>query len=304
MRTVGALALLLVIAIVAGCGGSDSSDAVSRGGEPSAPVAATPAEPVPVPSEPAPVVEPIVLPSEVRKAQAVRDFFFLPGTALDALARAHVCQAGEIRKLRTPFEAPVAIAIGRTRSYKRPGANVTHLFEVANANDFPTMFGVLAAQVDRACDPTWYRVQLPVKPNGSVGWVKASDVQIETITTRIEIDLSERQILLFDEGEKVLTLTAAIGAPGTPTPTGNYYVNQRLRTTSPDGPFGPGAIGISAFSDVLQGWAQGGPIAIHGTNQPGSIGLAASYGCLRVSNEEVELLFDLVPAGTPVEIRA
>lgn len=267
-------------------------------------VGAEPELPAEAPSEPSPPLEPIVLPSEVAsEAEPVRELFY-PGTVFGAFAHVRTCRDGEIEKLRTPSEAPVAIAIGRTQAHKRPEGKVLHAFDLKNANDFPTMFGVLAARLDRACNPTWYRVQLPVKPNGSVGWVRASDVEIETITTRIEIDLSQRQILLFDEGEKVLTLTAAIGAPGTPTPTGNYYVNQRIRTISPDGPFGPGAIGISAFSDVLQGWAQGGPIAIHGTNQPDSIGLAASYGCLRVNNNEVELLFDLVPAGTPVEIRA
>ena len=63
------------------------------------------------------------------------------------------------------------------------------------------------------------------------------------------------------------------------------------------------AIGISAFSDVLTGWAQGGPIAIHGTNQPWSIGRAASNGCLRVRNAVLQRLFDATLAGTPVVIR-
>ena len=223
---------------------------------------------------------------------------------LALLQRGPQCTPGEVEEPRTAPAVQVAIALDSTPAYKQPGGKVAHRFELRNANDFPTMFGVLGVLRDEACDPTWYRVQLPVKPNESTGWVRASDVQIETVTTHIEIDLSERRIVVFDEGEEILTLTSAIGAPGTPTPTGSYYVNQRIRTTSPGGPFGPGAIGISAFSDVLQGWAQGGPIAIHGTNQPWSIGQAASYGCLRVENDEIELLFELVPAGTPVEIRA
>ncbi len=81
-------------------------------------------------------------------------------------------------------------------------------------------------------------------------------------------------------------------------------MNQRLTAPDPWGPFGPGALGISAFSPVLQEWTQGGPIAIHGTNEPGSIGKAISHGCIRVRNETLLLLFRMAPAGTPVLVRA
>jgi lipoprotein-anchoring transpeptidase ErfK/SrfK len=124
------------------------------------------------------------------------------------------------------------------------------------------------------------------------------------VRTRIEIDLSERRIELLRDGRVILTTRTAVGAPDTPTPTGSYYVNQRLTTGDPSGPFGPAALGVSAFSPVLQGWAQGGPIAIHGTNDPSSIGEAASHGCLRVDNEVLLRLFRIAPAGTPVTIRA
>jgi lipoprotein-anchoring transpeptidase ErfK/SrfK len=80
-------------------------------------------------------------------------------------------------------------------------------------------------------------------------------------------------------------------------------VNQLLIPADTSGPFGPGAIGISAFSNVLTGWAQGGPIAIHGTNEPWSIGQAASNGCIRVHNSVLRRLFRSTPAGTPVVIR-
>src|SRR5207244_2896367 len=113
------------------------------------------------------------------------------------------------------------------------------------------------------------------------GWVRGSAVDVEKVTARIEVDLSDRRVTLFRDGRRVLTATAAVGSPATPTPTGKYYVNQRLIPTDPSGPFGPGAVGISAFSDVLTGWTQGGPIAIHGTNAPWSIGKAVSNGCIR-----------------------
>src|SRR5690348_15906206 len=150
----------------------------------------------------------------------------------------------------------------------------------------------------------WYFVQLPMRPNGVTGWVRASDVDVATTTARIVVDLSARRVTLFQEGRRVLSTTAAIGSPATPTPTGTYYVNQRLIPTDQSGPFGPGAVGISAFSNVLTGWTQGGPIAIHGTNEPSSIGRAVSNGCIRLPNATLERVFDLALAGTPVIIRA
>lgn len=166
------------------------------------------------------------------------------------------------------------------------------------------MFGVIAAILGPDCRPAWYRVQLPVRPNGVVGYVRAGDVKLIQVTTRIEVDLSDRRLVLYRNGHRVLRATVAVGASITPTPSGEYYVNQRLTAPDPWGPFGPAAIGISAFSPVLQDWIQGGPIAIHGTNDPDSIGTAASHGCVRVRNDVISVLFRQVPVGTPVVIRA
>jgi lipoprotein-anchoring transpeptidase ErfK/SrfK len=134
--------------------------------------------------------------------------------------------------------------------------------------------------------------------------VPAADVALAPVTTRIVVDVSARRIVLFRRGRPVLRTTVAVGAPATPTPTGRFYVNQRLIPNDPSGPFGPGAIGISAFSNVLTGWAQGGPIAIHGTNEPWSIGRNVSNGCIRVRNPVLRRLFAAALAGTPVIIRA
>ena len=163
------------------------------------------------------------------------------------------------------------------------------------------MLGVVKG---RDCRPAWYRVQLPMRPNGSVAWIRASAVWIGRVRTRIEIDVSQRRLTFFRNGRAVLTATTAVGAPATPTPTGRFYVNQRLIPADPQGPFGPGAIGISAFSNVLTGWTQGGPVAIHGTNEPWSIGRSVSNGCIRLPNQVLRRLFRAVPAGTPVVIHA
>ena len=189
-----------------------------------------------------------------------------------------------------------------THAYRSPGRHSFARFDRLNANGVPMVFSVVG-RIDGACATRWYRVELPVRPNGVVGWVRAADVTLEPVDTRILVDVSARRVVLYRRGREVLRTTAAVGAPATPTPTGRFYVNQRLIPRDPSGPFGPGAIGISAFSDVLTGWTQGGPIAIHGTNEPWSIGRNVSNGCIRVRNPVLRRLFDATSAGTPVEIR-
>jgi lipoprotein-anchoring transpeptidase ErfK/SrfK len=189
-------------------------------------------------------------------------------------------------------------------AYRRPGRKPFARFGRLNVNGVPTVFGVLGKVVDARCRARWYRVQLPMRPNGVTGFVRASDVRTAAVRTRIHVDLSERRVTLFSDGKRVLHAVAAIGSPATPTPTGRYYVNQRLVPADASGPFGPGAVGISAFSPVLTGWAQGGPIALHGTNRPDSIGRPVSNGCLRLDNDAIQRIFDTALAGTPVIIRA
>ncbi|HEV8687227.1 MAG TPA: L,D-transpeptidase [Gaiellaceae bacterium] len=172
-----------------------------------------------------------------------------------------------------------------------------------NPNGVPTVFSVIGARVDERCRATWYRVRMPRRPNGSVAWVRARDVTTAVVRTRVLVDLSARRVTLYRDGRKVLSATAAVGAPGTPTPVGAFYVDQRLLASDPSGPYGPGAIGIAAYSDVLTGWAQGGPIAIHGTNRPDLLGEAISNGCVRVRNDALRRLFRATLAGTPVVIQ-
>ena len=219
-------------------------------------------------------------------------------------AHAQRCTDGELLPLGSARTAYAGSAPHGAAAYRKPGGAVVERFGAKNVNGYPTVFGVLGAVVRSDCKPRWYRVQLPVKPNGETAFVRARALVVETVATRIVVDVSPRRLTLLKTGKPELTATVAVGSPSTPTPTGRYYVNQRLVPTDARGPYGPGAIGISAFSNVLTGWAQGGPVAIHGTNEPWSIGHAVSNGCIRVPNAVLKKLWPLTPAGTPVIIRA
>ena len=191
----------------------------------------------------------------------------------------------------------------RAIAYRRPGRGRIATFRRLNVNGVPTVFGVRGAIRTTGCEASWYRVQIPVRPNGTVAYVRAGDVFLGRIRTRIVVDLGEHRLTLFRDGRPLLAITVAVGSAATPTPTGRFYVSQRLLSADPAGAYGPAALGISAFSDVLTQWTQGGPIAIHGTNEPSLIGQSVSNGCIRVRNATLRRIFAAAIAGTPVVIR-
>jgi lipoprotein-anchoring transpeptidase ErfK/SrfK len=214
------------------------------------------------------------------------------------------CRPGAEQTLVTSRYAYSARVIGGAVAYRKPAHISLATFGRLNVNGYPTTFGVLAAVAGKGCKASWYRVSLPMRPNGIAGYVRASDVKLTRVATRIVVDLSARRVLLYRGGKRVIDSVAAIGTSATPTPTGRFYLNQKLYPSSPYGVFGPVALGVSAFSNVLQNWTQGGPIAIHGTNRPELLGQRITHGCIRLRNDVITQLDALAPAGTPVLIRA
>jgi hypothetical protein len=193
-------------------------------------------------------------------------------------------------------------ARGLVRVYRRPGGRPFARFGALNVNGVPMVFAGLDAVLGPRCKAAWYRVMVPLKPNGTVGYVKARAVNLRRVRSHLVIDVSERTLTAYHRGRLVFRTKAAVGATGTPTPLGRFYVNQRFRA-DPNGPYGWAAIGISAFSEVLTGWPQGGPVAIHGTNRPSLLGLPVSNGCIRISNHSVRRLWRLADTGTLVFVR-
>jgi lipoprotein-anchoring transpeptidase ErfK/SrfK len=149
----------------------------------------------------------------------------------------------------------------------------------------------------------WYDVWVAMRPNGSRGWVPEGRLAFYTTSAQIVIDLSARELSVHRRGALVDTFPVAVGKPGLETPTGSFFVNQKLRPADSGGAFGVLALGISVFQPKLPDWAEGGPVAIHGTNQPELIGQAVSHGCVRMRNKDVLKVDRLVPAGSPVVIR-
>lgn len=149
----------------------------------------------------------------------------------------------------------------------------------------------------------FYHVMLPTRPNGSTGWVRASEVRLSGTEWSIDIDLSARFATVY-KGTKVDTQTGVVvGTPESPTPTGDFYITEEVPTGMPFGVYGPYEFGLSAHSDVYSEFGGGdGQIGLHGTNEPGLIGTAASHGCVRFPNDAITKMAKALPPGTPVHI--
>jgi len=228
-----------------------------------------------------------------------------PAAVAEPVVAEPACKAGD-KRATTDRTATILYVTKATVARKAPKASSAVVVKLQPKSVYGTRQVLLAVgkRVDEDCNPTWYRVRLPAKPNGVTGWVKASGLVSEKTGTRIHVDLSARHLDLYRMGERVLRVPVAIGHTETPTPVGSFYVDVRYNLTDKAGPYGPGLLGIAAYSEAEQGWAAGNPIAIHGTNAPSLIGTRASNGCIRVTNENILRIMKLAPTGTPVEIRA
>jgi lipoprotein-anchoring transpeptidase ErfK/SrfK len=142
-----------------------------------------------------------------------------------------------------------------------------------------------------------------VRPNGTSGWLRASDVKLSNTRYHITVELAAHRITAYEGESVILQEPAAIGKPSTPTPPGKYYIRVLLRSPSPDSVYGPYAYGLSAHSDVLTSFSGGdGEVGIHGNNDASVLGQSVSSGCVRMSNDGITRLTQILPLGTPVEI--
>jgi len=173
---------------------------------------------------------------------------------------------------------------------------------VAELDDRTSFGSARVLLVDQVADG-WVRVQLPVRPNGSTGWVRSDQVRLEALAHLLTVDLAARELTLWVDGEMDRVIEAAVGSAENPTPTGSFFVVDKLDTANGGGAYGPYAFGLSAHSDTLTEFAGGdGQIGIHGTNDPSSLGQAVSHGCVRLPNDSISLLATELPLGTPVVI--
>ena len=147
---------------------------------------------------------------------------------------------------------------------------------------------ILAALALAAAIPCW--AQNPVPADGG----QQSRVVL--------VSLVDRRLAVIDNGIVIATFQVAVGAKVSPSPTGEFKIVSRVTNptyyhrgtvipTGKDNPVGTRWVGLT-----LKGYG------IHGTNAPGSIGRAASHGCIRLRNRDMERLFTMLQVGDTVQI--
>ncbi len=188
--------------------------------------------------------------------------------------------------------------------YDHPGPGAQRVGALAATNDWsqPLWLPAVSGFVDDE-GTTWFHVRLPIRPNGSTGWVRGDQVRAQMRHERIVVDLSAHRLRRVEAGHTVDDLSVGVGAPSTPTAPGRFFVWARVPTGDPTGPYGVYVLGLSGFSNVITEWVGGGRMAIHGTADPSDRGHDVSHGCVRVYNRQMKELVD-VPLGTPVWIHA
>jgi lipoprotein-anchoring transpeptidase ErfK/SrfK len=155
----------------------------------------------------------------------------------------------------------------------------------------------------------WVRVRLPWRPNDAAGWVNANNVLLNKTRWRIDVSTARRTLTLLRAGVPIRTLSVVVGKPSTPTPTGLFAVVWAI-PWNPNDFLGSWVLELTAHSDVLQEFDGGdGTVGIHGRGGASlldPLGSAASHGCVRVANDDIDWLVNTIGEnrlpGTPVEI--
>jgi len=118
------------------------------------------------------------------------------------------------------------------------------------------------------------------------------------------VSIADRKLALLEGGKVVKLYRLAVGAEASPSPSGEFEIVNRITNptyyhphvvipASEESPIGTRWVGLSR-----RGYG------IHGTNEPRSIGRAASHGCIRMKNGDMAQFFELVRIGDQVEIRS
>jgi hypothetical protein len=142
---------------------------------------------------------------------------------------------------------------------------------------------------------------VPIRGVGTAGWVSREALGgYEAVDTRLVIDTTAFRATLLRAGETVFAAPIGVGTAAAPTPTGSFFVRNRL-TRYRSAFYGPLAFGTSART-ALTDWPAGGFVGIHGTSRPELLPGRVSHGCIRMLNADILELGRLLPVGTPVEI--
>ena len=146
----------------------------------------------------------------------------------------------------------------------------------------------------------WDLVLLPSRPNHATGWIFVAGQPVRSAETSyvIRVDVAARRVTVLDSGRSIGSWTAAVGASGTPTPTGRTFLMASLQPPHPT--YSPMILPLGAHSDTLDTFGGGpGTVALHGWPDPSVFGQAVTHGCVRVPSAALQVLSQ-IPLGSLV----
>jgi lipoprotein-anchoring transpeptidase ErfK/SrfK len=230
---------------------------------------------------------------------------FLTGLMLLTAASAHAAPARALRPAAVTPTQELVTLFSPHKALSKPAVG-SALVELVSARrpitEVRTVLPVLGHRTGRG-GLRWLRVRLPGRPNGRTGWIRRRATLVSRTSWHIVINTSTRRVAVYRHGQRARVFRAIVGAPSTPTPRGEFFVEEsiRLSARAVGAPF---ALALSARSTVYQEFAGGpGQIALHGLNNVGgTLGTAVSHGCVRLSTTAMRWLAVRIAPGIPVTI--
>ena len=184
----------------------------------------------------------------------------------------------------------------------RPGGRVVARLRARTEFGSKQRVAVVRTHGDR-----WLGVTTPALPNGRLAWIErnAATLRLARLRVAVDIDLSRRELRVYEGARLLRTTRVAVGRPGSSTPVGRFHVTDKLRGADFGAYYGCCILALSGRqSNLPRGWTGGNRLAIHGTPNPAGIGNAVSAGCLHAGARELRALMRTLPLGTPVFIHA
>ena len=224
----------------------------------------------------------------------------LAAALLATTGRAAVAKSSGDARVESVFPAAGGLEVNTVAVRRKPAKTAPVIKLMHQFRSDYRLQEILAVSVRTGDDGRpWYKISVPMRPNGTMGWIPANSVKLSPTVSQIVVHRGARTIDVYRNGKLALHGIVAVGAPGMETPLGHYYVSARF---VPDDPFlGVFAVETSAYSKLSE-WPGGGVVGIHGTSAPQLLGQAVSHGCVRVSNQTASGLRRLAPLGTPIWI--
>jgi hypothetical protein len=200
---------------------------------------------------------------------------------------------------RGPRGHRLAVVRGELAASAMPGGPATGTIPATTQFGTPRVLNVAARRGD------WLGVVYEGRPNGRLAWVRRdSPLALRRTGLSLHADLSERTLTLRRGGRRLQRISVAVGRAGSETPTGRFAVTDKMAGSRFGPYYGCCILALTGTQpNTPPGWTGGNRLAIHGTDSPSTIGTAASAGCLRAGDEELQALMPKVPLGTPVFIR-